>query len=155
MRTRYGAITIGSEMTGGARNIFVRNCSMGGPNLYFGLYIKTNATRGGFAENIYLKDIEISNLTKEVISCNFYRGEGDTGPLTPRVRNIEMRNVHVAHARNAFSVTGFPRSIIEDVRMINCTYDSIDAPSTISNVDLTFHNFRVNGTVIKDVAQLL
>ncbi|MCW3816424.1 glycoside hydrolase family 28 protein [Micromonospora sp. DR5-3] len=154
MNIRYGAITLGSEMTGGVRNVFVRNCRIGGPNLYFGLYIKTNSHRGGFAENIFVKDIEISNLTKEVISCNFYRGEGDTGPLTPRVRNVELRNVRVGRARNAFSMTGYPRSPIEDVRIVNCTFEEIAQPSTLQDVDIAFHNFRVNGTQITDPRQL-
>lgn len=155
LRLRYGAITIGSEMTGGARNIYVRDCTIGSPGLYFGLYIKTNSHRGGFAENVYLKDLEISNLTKEVISCNFYRGEGDTGPLTPRVRNVELRNIQVRHARNVASMKGYPRSPIEDVRLVNCTFDSIDAPSTIQDVEMSFHNVRVNGAKITSVDQLL
>ncbi|MFU8851798.1 glycoside hydrolase family 28 protein [Micromonospora sp. SL1-18] len=154
MNIRYGAITLGSEMTGGVRNVFVRNCRIGGPNLYFGLYIKTNSYRGGFAENIFLKDIEISNLTKEVISCNFYRGEGDTGPLTPRVRNVEFRNVRVGRARNAFSMTGYPRSPIQDVRIVNCTFEEILQPSTLQDVDIAFHNFRVNGTKVTEPGQL-
>ena len=155
MNIRYGAITIGSEMTGGVRNVFVRNCTIGGPNLYFGLYIKTNSVRGGYAENVYLNNIQISNLTKEVVSCNFYRGEGDTGPLTPRVRNVELRNITVGHARNAFSMTGYPRSPIQDFRLIDCTFTSIDAASTIKDVDLSFQNFTVNGQQITDPAQLL
>ncbi|MGW7684153.1 glycoside hydrolase family 28 protein [Kribbella sp. NPDC054772] len=154
LNIRYGAITIGSEMTGGVRNVFVRNCTIGSPNLYFGLYIKTNSVRGGFAENIYLRDLEISNLTKEVVSCNFYRSEGDVGPLTPRVRNVELRNVNVGHARNAFSIFGYPRSPIQDFRMIDCTYTSIDAASSIQDTDLTFRNFTVNGKVITDASQL-
>ncbi|GAA3147497.1 polygalacturonase [Kribbella aluminosa] len=155
LNIRYGAITIGSEMTGGVRNVFVRNCTIGSPNLYFGLYIKTNSVRGGFAENIYLRDLEISNLTKEVVSCNFYRSEGDTGPLTPRVRNVELRNVNVGHARNAFSIFGYPRSPIQDFRLIDCTYTSIDAASSIQDTELTFRNFTVNGQLITDPAQLL
>ncbi|MFF0342357.1 glycoside hydrolase family 28 protein [Kribbella sp. NPDC004875] len=154
LNIRYGAITIGSEMTGGVRNVFVRNCTIGSPNLYFGLYIKTNSVRGGFAENIYLRDLEISNLTKEVVSCNFYRSEGDVGPLTPRVRNVELRNVNVGHARNAFSIFGYPRSPIQDFRLIDCTYTSIDAASSIQDTDLTFRNFTVNGKVITDASQL-
>ena len=154
LNIRYGAITIGSEMTGGVRNVFVRNCTIGSPNLYFGLYIKTNSVRGGFAENIYLRDLEISNLTKEVVSCNFYRSEGDVGPLTPRVRNVELRNVNVGHARNAFSIFGYPRSPIQDFRLIDCTYTSIDAPSSIQDTELSFQNFTVNGQLITDPAQL-
>ncbi|WP_329001838.1 glycoside hydrolase family 28 protein [Kribbella sp. NBC_00709] len=155
LNIRYGAITIGSEMTGGVRNVFVRNCTIGSPNLYFGLYIKTNSVRGGFAENIYLRDLDISNLTKEVVSCNFYRSEGDVGPLTPRVRNVELRNVNVGHARNAFSIFGYPRSPIQDFRLIDCTYTSIDAASSIQDTELTFRNVHVNGQLITDPAQLL
>ena len=154
LNIRYGAITIGSEMTGGVRNVFVRNCTIGSPNLYFGLYIKTNSVRGGFAENIYLRDLDISNLTKEVVSCNFYRSEGDVGPLTPRVRNVELRNVNVGHARNAFSIFGYRRSPIQDFRLIDCTYTSIDAASSIQDTELTFQNFTVNGQLITDPAQL-
>ena len=154
LNIRYGAITIGSEMTGGVRNVFVRNCTIGSPNLYFGLYIKTNSVRGGFAENIYLRDLDISNLTKEVVSCNFYRSEGDVGPLTPRVRNVELRNVNVGHARNAFSIFGYPRSPIQDFRLIDCTYTSIDAASSIQDTQLSFQNFHVNGRLITDPAQL-
>ncbi|HET6739570.1 MAG TPA: glycoside hydrolase family 28 protein [Kribbella sp.] len=155
LNIRYGAITIGSEMTGGVRNVFVRNCTIGSPNLYFGLYIKTNSVRGGFAENLYLRDLEISNLTKEVVSCNFYRSEGDVGPLTPYVRNVELRNIEVGHARNAFSIFGYPRSPIQDFRLIDCTYTSIDAASSIQDTQLTFRNFTVNGQPITDPAQLL
>jgi polygalacturonase len=155
MNIRYGAITIGSEMTGGVRNVFVRNCTIGSPNLYFGLYIKTNSVRGGYAENIYLNDIQISNLTKEVVSCDFYRSEGDTGPLTPRVRNVELRNVTVDHVRDGFYMRGYPRSPIQDMRLINCTFASIDRPSTIENVEMTFQNFYVNGELIRDMAQLV
>ncbi|TDD30581.1 glycoside hydrolase family 28 protein [Kribbella turkmenica] len=154
MNVRYGAITIGSEMTGGVRNVFVRNCTIGSPNLYFGLYIKTNSVRGGYAENIYLNNLRISNLTKEVASCDFYRSEGDIGPLTPRVRNVELRNVTVDHARGAFFAQGYPRSPIQDFRLIDCDF-TVDRASTIRDVDLSFQNFTVNGQLITDPAQLL
>lgn len=157
MNIRYGAITLGSEMTGGVRNVFVRNCDIGGPNLYFGLYIKTNSHRGGFAENIYLKNINISNLTKEVVSCDFYRSEGDTGPLTPSVRNIELRNMKVGSARGLFYVRGYPRSPVRDFRLVNCEFEDVwgeppegwgrtsPGSGVVENVELDFHNVRVNG----------
>jgi polygalacturonase len=153
MRVKYGAITLGSDMTGGVRNVFARDCTIGGPSLYFGLYIKTNSIRGGFAENIYLKDIEISNLTKEVVQCNFHRGEGDTGPLTPVVRNIELRNITVHHARNALMLRGYRRSPIQDFRLIDCTF-TVDSPSTIHHAIPTFDNVVVNTHPITNVHQL-
>jgi polygalacturonase len=154
MEIRYGAIALGTEMTAGIRNVFVRDCTIGGPNQYYALYIKTNSVRGGYVENVFLRDLEVLDLRKEVVSCNLFHGEGDTGPYTPRVRNVELRNVHVRHARNAFSAVGYERSPIKDLRVVNSTYDSIDAPSTLTDTDLTFSNIRVNGVRITSVDQL-
>ncbi|GAB2607474.1 glycoside hydrolase family 28 protein [Kribbella endophytica] len=145
LTVKYGAITIGSDMTGGVRNLYVRDCVIGSPRLYFGLYIKTNSIRGGFAENIYLKDLTISHLTKEVVQCNFHRGEGDTGPLTPLVRNVELRNVTVGHARNVLHVRGYKRSPIQGLRLVDCTFTEIEAPSTIEYADVSLDNVTVNG----------
>jgi len=153
LRVKYGAITLGSDLTGGIRNVYVRDCRIGGPRLYFGLYIKTNSVRGGFVENVYLKDVTISNLTKEVVQCNFLRGEGDTGPLTPYVRNVELRGVTVDHARNALMLRGYRRSRIEDFRLIDCSF-TVDAPSTVQHAVLGFDNVTVNGRPITDVHQL-
>lgn len=154
MLVKYGAIALGTEMTAGIRNVFVRECTIGSPGQYYALYIKTNSVRGGFAENIYLRDLEVVDLRKEVVSCNLFHGDGDTGPYTPRVRNVELRNVHVRHARNAFSAVGYDRSPIEDLRVVNCRYDVIDQASEIVDTDLSFSNFRVNGVRITSVEQL-
>jgi polygalacturonase len=154
MEIRYGAIALGTEMTAGIRNVFVRDCTIGGPNQYYALYIKTNSVRGGYVENVFLRDLEVLDLRKEVVSCNLFHGEGDTGPYTPRVRNVELRDVHVRHARNTFSAVGYDRSPIEDLRVVNSRYDAIDAPSTITDTELTFSNLRVNGVRITSVEQL-
>ncbi|WP_132190945.1 MULTISPECIES: hypothetical protein [Kribbella] len=123
--------------------------------LYFGLYLKTNSIRGGFAENIYLKDLTISDLGKEVVQCNFHRGEGDTGPLTPIVRNVELRNVTVGRARNVLHVRGYERSPVQDLRLIDCTFTAVDSPSTIEHAELTLHNVTVNGHAVTTPADLL
>ena len=135
MVMKYGAITLGSEMTGGIRHVYVRNCEIGSAGLYFALYIKTNATRGGFAEHIFLDGITVSEVTKEFVTCDFYRSEGDAGPRTPIVRNIDIRNVHVGSARRALLLSGYERSPIQDVRLTNCTFDHLLEPDVINHVD--------------------
>ena len=49
----HGGFVIGSEMSGGARNIYVSNCSFIGTDI--GLRFKTTRGRGGIVENIYVK----------------------------------------------------------------------------------------------------
>ncbi|TWD75182.1 pectate lyase-like protein [Kribbella amoyensis] len=155
LTVKYGAITVGSDMTGGARNIYVRDCVIGSDRLYFGLYLKTNSIRGGFAENIYLKDLTISTLTKEIVQCNFHRGEGDTGDLTPRVRNVELRNITVQKARNVLHVRGYERSPVQDLRLVDCRFDGIEAPSTIEHAEVHLDNVTVNGHPVSKAAELL
>ncbi|MGW7684152.1 glycoside hydrolase family 28 protein [Kribbella sp. NPDC054772] len=151
LRVKYGAITLGSDLTGGIRNVYVRNCRISGP--YFALYIKTNAVRGGFVENIYLRDITVTSVLKEVVQCNFHRGEGDNGPLTPSVRNVELRNVKVEQARNALLLRGYRRSRIEDFRLVDCEF-TVDQPSTVQHAVLGFDGVTVNGHPVKDVHQI-
>jgi len=151
LRVRYGAITLGSDLTGGVRNVYVRNCRIGGP--YFALYIKTNAVRGGFVENVYLRDITVSDVLKEVVQCNFHRGEGEAGPLTPSVRNVELRGVKVEHARNALLLRGYRHARIEDFRLVDCAF-TVDQPSTVQHAVLSFDDVTVNGRPVKDVHQI-
>ncbi|WP_329001839.1 glycoside hydrolase family 28 protein [Kribbella sp. NBC_00709] len=148
---KYGAITLGSDLTGGIRNVYVRNCRINGP--YFALYIKTNAVRGGCVENVYLSDITVSSLRKEVVQCNFCRGEGKDGPLTPYVRNVELRGVKVERARNAVLLRGYRHSPIEDFRLVDCDF-TVDQPSTVVHTALSLDNVTINGHPVKDVHQI-
>ncbi|WP_432879027.1 glycoside hydrolase family 28 protein [Kribbella sp. CA-245084] len=151
LRVKYGAITLGSDLTGGIRNVYVRDCRIDGP--YFALYIKTNAVRGGFVENVYLRDLTVAKVLKEVVQCNFHRGEGEAGPLIPSVRNVELRGVKVEQARNALLFRGYRHARIEDVRLVDCDF-TVDQPSTVQHTVLGFDNVTVNGRPIKDVHQI-
>ncbi len=151
LRMKYGAITLGSDLTGGIRNVYVRDCRIDGP--YFALYLKTNSVRGGYVENVYLRDVTICDVTKEVVQCNFHRGEGDVGPLTPVVRNVELRDITVQRARNALVLRGYRRSRIDDFRLVDCDF-TVDQPSTVQHTVLSFDNVTVNGQLVTDVHQL-
>ena len=90
MKDGHGGVVMGSEMSGGVRNVFVEDCTMDSPNLDRALRIKTNSVRGGFGENIYMRNVTIGQVGDAVLKINFYYGEKDSGQFTPRVRNIHM-----------------------------------------------------------------
>jgi polygalacturonase len=75
-------------MTGGARNIFARNCTMGGSSLHYGLYIKADSAMGGFAEDIHLRDVTVTELNHEVISINLSHSGTVNGPYPPTVVTV-------------------------------------------------------------------
>jgi len=71
----HGGFVIGSEMSGGARNIDVENCSFIGTDI--GLRFKTTRGRGGVVENINIRDIHMINIPGEAILFDMYYAAKD------------------------------------------------------------------------------
>ncbi len=146
MRDGHGGVVIGSEMSGGARNIFAENCRMDSPNLDRVLRIKTNSTRGGFVENVYIRDIEVGQVADAIVRINFMYEEGDAGPHDPTVRGVEVRNVTCSQSDRALYLRGYADSPIRDVRLVNCRFDNIASESVVEHVEnLAFEEVVING----------
>ncbi|WP_327581566.1 glycoside hydrolase family 28 protein [Nonomuraea sp. NBC_00507] len=140
MRYRYGSVAIGTDTTGGIRNVFVRRCRWGGPGLYFGLYIKTNSVRGGFVENVHVKDVEISELTKEAISIDLYHGDGHTGDEPPVVRDIHVAGIRSDRTRSAYLLRGYPEQPLRGISVSDSTFAHVlraDVASDVENLSIT------------------
>jgi polygalacturonase len=148
MKDGHGGVVIGSEMTGGARNIFAENCIMDSPNLDRALRIKTNSVRGGFVENVYMRNVTIGQVAEAVLKINFFYGEGDTGEFTPMVRNINMENVTSEKSRYALLINGYERSPITDVTLKNCTFNNVERENKLVGIkNLVLDNVKINGEV--------
>jgi polygalacturonase len=145
MKDGHGGVVIGSEMTGGARNIFAEDCTMDSPNLDRALRIKTNSVRGGFVENVYMRNVEIGQVAEAVLKINFHYGEGDIGEYTPIVRNINMENVTSQKSRYALSIRGYERSPITDVHLKNCEFNNVQRDNLLVGIKgLSLQNVKIN-----------
>jgi len=154
MKDGHGGVVMGSEMTGGARNVFAENCTMDSPNLDRALRIKTNSVRGGTVENIYMRNVTIGQVAEAVLKINFYYGEGDTGDYPPMVRNINMENVTSKKSRYALSIRAYDRSPATDIHLKNCTFDNVDRANVLEGVkNLTLENVKINGEVLNKVVE--
>jgi polygalacturonase len=150
MKDGHGGVVIGSEMTGGARNIFAENCKMDSPNLERALRIKTNSVRGGTVENIYLRNITIGQVAEAVVKINFLYGEGDPGDYPPTVRNINLENTTSKKSKYALSISGYDRSPITGIHLKNCTFDNVEKSNVLVGVGkLILQNVKINGEVLK------
>jgi polygalacturonase/lysophospholipase L1-like esterase len=149
MKDGHGGVTIGSEISGGVRNVFVENCRMDSPNLDRALRFKNNAARGGLLEHIYMRDVEVGQVADAVVSIDFYYEEGEKGSFTPVVRNVSVKNVIGKKSKYALYLRGFKNAPITDVTIEDCAFDNVAKPSVLENVqDLVFRNVVVNGKVI-------
>jgi polygalacturonase len=148
MKDGHGGVVIGSEISGGARDIFAEKCRMDSPQLDRALRIKTNSVRGGVIENVFMRDVTIGQVAEAVVTINFFYEEGEGGPHMPVVRNVDVRNVTSRKSQHALLLRGFKGAPISGVRLENCTFDGVEKPDVLENVkEVELKNVRVNGEV--------
>ncbi len=135
MKDGHGGVTIGSEASGGVRNVYAENCNMDSPNLNRALRIKTNSVRGGFIENIFMRNVTIGEVSDAVLRINLFYEEGDAGDFPPTVKNIEMTNVTSKKSKYALYLRGYTHTPIKNVRILNCSFNNALEPDVIENVE--------------------
>ena len=91
MKDGHGGMVSGSEMGGGVEWVFSHNNVYDSPNLFFGLRIKTNSSRGGYVRHIYIKDTEVKALMAAFATVNFYYDQ-DSDTRVPTASEIYISN---------------------------------------------------------------
>lgn len=117
----HGGFTIGSEMSGGVRNVLVRNCTFIGTAL--GLRFKTARGRGGVVENIHVRGIQMTGIEGSAIDFNFFYFSEDQAAAavppvteaTPVFRNILFENIVSHGSQAAFTLRGLPEMPLRDI----------------------------------------
>lgn len=127
----HGGFVIGSEISGGARNLFVSDCTFIGTDI--GLRFKTTRGRGGVVEKIYVKNIAMKDIVGEAILFDMYYMAKDPVPLagekrdapkvvllpvtaeTPIFRDFHISNVVCNGASKAVFIRGLPEMKISDI----------------------------------------
>ena len=135
MKAGHGGVVIGSEMSGGARNVFVEDCRMSSPDLWYMLRIKTNSLRGGFVENVHVRNVKIGTVGKAAIRVNFYYSDGDVGDHVPTVSNISVRDVTGQEVRQVLALQGYERSPVRDVQITDCRFEGVQKADLVEHVE--------------------
>ncbi len=155
MRDGHGGVSIGSEVSGGVRNVFMENNRMDSPHLERALRIKTNSWRGGVLENFVFRNNTVGEVAEAVIDVDFYYPEGPAGPtgggFRPVMRNVVVENVTSERSKYALYLRGYPDAPIGGVRVAGCTFRNVAQADVIENVTaLELENDLRNGEVMKE-----
>lgn len=148
MKDGHGGITIGSEISGGAKNIYAINCNLSSPNLDIILRLKTSSSRGGIIQNVFAKDIKVGTYKNAAVSFNmFYEVPGN---FMPTIRNIWVENMNIEKG-GEFGIwaKAYKESPIENFRMINSTIKGVKTPiqvDYIKNSELI--NVKINDKTV-------
>lgn len=150
----HGGVVIGSEISGGVRNVFVENCVMDSPELERAIRIKTNSKRGGVIENIYVRNLEVGTVKETLLKLNmFYAIYGDqSGNFIPTIRNVSLENVHVKNAgKFAILANGYEESPIENITLKNVIIEKAETNFSLKNVkNIKYINTKINNEIIKN-----
>lgn len=145
-RQGHGGVVIGSETSGGIKNIYMHQCSFYGTDR--GIRIKTARGRGASVENIYISDIQMENIKDEAIVISMLRytprfPEHPVTKRTPKYNNINIENVSCKGAYYGIRLVGLPEQPMQNILLRNIKvesnfgFEATDADSVIvSNVEI-------------------
>ena len=116
----HGGITIGSDMSGGVRNVFVHDCHCDG--LDNGIRFKAARGRGGTVEQIHVQNITMGRIPGEAIQLTTeYPSFALPNGSPPVFRDITIRNVTCQHAGTAVRMSGLPDSALKNIQLEDLT----------------------------------
>jgi len=137
-------VTIGSEISGGVRNVFVSDCAMDSPNLDRAFRFKSNAVRGGVIENVRAHDVKIGRVKRAILSVEFDYEEGANGPHAPVLRDVSIENVSSESSGSVAVITSFPAAIIEGIRLKNCVFAGVEGSDVLRHAgSLSLENVEI------------
>jgi polygalacturonase len=146
----HGGVTIGSEVSGGARNVFAENCEFESPVLYSALRIKTNMMRGGTIENIHVRNVRVGMVDRAVVDIDLYYEEGRKGTFLPTVRNISVERMTVTICKTALNLVGYEDAPLRDIRLADVEFKQVTGGYKIAHVkSLALINTTINGKELK------
>jgi polygalacturonase len=156
----HGGFVVGSEMSGGVRNISVSNCSFMGTDV--GLRFKSTRGRGGVVENVYANNISMFDIITDSFLFDLYYGgksasesldDGDVTPLdevipaiteeTPVFRNIYVKNLVSRNARRALFFNGLPEMNISNINVENAYISANYGAELSESNDIIFKNVTI------------
>lgn len=148
MKDGHGGVVIGSEIAGGAKNIYALNNVMDSPNLDRALRIKTSSSRGGTIENVFFYNTEVGQYKEAAVRFNmFYEKPGNHIPI---IRNIWVENLQVnGGGKYAVLSNAYASSPVTDFTMINCTINGVEQPFKVDYLkNVTLKNVLINNKAL-------
>jgi len=154
MADGHGGVVIGSEISGGFRNLYVENCRMDSPNLDRVIRIKTSNARGGVIENIYVRNVEVGQCREAVLRINldYEPREQCARGFDPTVRNVNLENVTCRKSKYGVWFCGLEQQTnVYDICLKDCTFTGVETAGNHTQGAVgrvVMDNVRINGEAI-------
>ena len=128
MANGHGGVVIGSEVSGGTRNIFVENCDMDSPNLERVIRLKTNTCRGGVTDGVYVRNVRVGQCKEAVLKINlvYEPNEQAQRGFIPTVKNVYLENVNCNKSKYGAYIDGLKETCnLQNIEVRNCNWNGV------------------------------
>ena len=144
MKDGHGGVVIGSETSGGCRNVFAEDCVMDSPELDRALRLKSNARRGGVIENIFMRNVRVGRVAEAVLTIDLLYEEGATGDFPPVVRNVQLDHITSTASPRVLYIAGFPGATIDGIRIRDSIFQGVTATDLVQGTGaISFQNVTI------------
>jgi DNA sulfur modification protein DndE len=155
----HGGFVIGSEMSGGAKNLFVSNCTFIGTDI--GLRFKTTRGRGGVVEKIYASNIYMKDIAAEAVLFDMYYMAKDPVALagekrempkiellpvteaTPIFREFYINDIVCHGAEKGVFIRGIPEMNISNISLSNMVLQTQKGVDITEAKNIRFNNVKL------------
>lgn len=156
MKNGHGGVVIGSEISGGCRNVYAENNVMDSPNLDRVIRIKTNSCRGGIIENIYARNIIVGQCGESVLKINldYEHNEICCRGFNPTVRNVSIDNITCNKSKYGVQIIALYDSVkVYNINVKNCRFNGVADGNLIKGKvrDIKFEDYYLNDSLCPSV----
>jgi polygalacturonase len=145
MGSRHAGVCIGSEMSGGVRNVFVEDCRM--ETVSSALYFKANLDRGGVVEHVRARRIHVEKVRSGLVwfETDYHGWRG--GAFPPTFRDYVLEDLHCVEATGyGIQIEGDPGSPIRDVVVRRATVEKAREPWLLRHAEnIRFEEVSIGG----------
>jgi len=141
-----GGMAIGSEMSGGVRNVFVDGYDL--PRAVHTLYFKANLDRGGLISDIYIRNINAGETQSLLVFTNDYHSYRG-GNYPPQFERVLIESVQVGRTGVGISIDGHENAPVRDIVIRDLTMGEAEFPLKVSNAErVTLDRVQVAGRML-------
>ena len=143
----HGGIVIGSELSGGVKNVIVEDCKMNSPNLLRALRIKSNEYRGAYVQNITMRNVQIDTIGGPIVGINMDYKSYDTEKTKDRFYTscdgILVENINCNFANQGWLINGSKTLPVKNIKFKNWR---------VASVKYAIHHKNVKSLILEDVS---
>ncbi len=154
MANGHGGVVIGSEISGGTKNIFVEDCDMDSPLLDRVIRLKTNTCRGGVTDGVYVRNIRVGECKEAVLKINLLydpKEKSERGHI-PTIQNVYLENVNCNKSKYGAFIDALDESCnVKNIHVKNCQWNGVKENDNLLRgkmENIIFDNVTINGSLV-------